>query len=122
MSKKILIVDDEVDLVNLLRVRFESYGYTVISAFDGGEGVKLALKEKPDLILLDIMMPKMDGYTALKILKGEDTTKDIPVIMLTAKGKMKDLFEPEGIKGYLVKPFEKEHLLQTIKGVIGGES
>lgn len=119
MGKKILIVDDEVDFVNLLRIRLEAGGYSAISAFDGEEGVRLALKEKPDLILLDVMMPKMDGYTALRILKDGDATKNIPVIILTCKEKMRGLFNIEGIKSYLVKPYDKEDLMQAIKGAIG---
>ena len=114
-KKKILIVDDEPDFVNLVRVRLEANGYEVIDASNGEEGIKKAEEERPDIILLDIMMPKKDGYTLMRELKYKETTKSIPIIALTGKPKMKDLFEIEGIKDYVVKPFEDEDLLLRIK-------
>ncbi len=117
-AKKILIVDDEKNFVDVLKTRLESTGYQVVSAGDGDEGVTKAREEKPDLILLDVMMPKIDGYTALKLLKDDKATKDIPVLILTCKEKMGDLFTAEGVRGYIVKPYDREHLLTTIKQII----
>ena len=114
-KKKILIVDDEPELVNLIRLRLEANGYEVIDASNGEEGLKKVEEERPDIILLDIMMPKKDGYTLMRELKRKEATKSIPIIALTGKPKMKDLFEIEGIKDYIVKPFEDEDLLLRIK-------
>ena len=113
-KKKILIVDDEADLVKMMKIRLEVSNYEVITASDGEEGIKQAEAGNPDVILLDIMMPKKDGYTLLRELKNKETTKSIPVIVITGKPGMKDLFEIEGVKDYIIKPFEKEDLLSRI--------
>src|SRR3989338_304546 len=90
MSKKILIVDDEVDLVETLTFRLEAAGYTVVKAYNGQEGLEKAREENPDLILLDVMMPKMDGYTLCRLLKFDVKFRGTPVIMLTARGQDSD--------------------------------
>jgi DNA-binding response OmpR family regulator len=118
MKEKILIADDEIDLVTVLRTYLEVKGYEVLAAYDGEKALEVAQKEIPDLILLDVMLPKLDGYTVLRELKGKKETKEIPVIMITAKGKMKDMFEMEGVKDYLVKPFAKEELLEKIEKIL----
>lgn len=118
-NKKILIIDDEPDFVKMLKMRLEFSGYEVAIAFDGDEGLEILRKEIPDLILLDIMMPNKDGYTFLLDMKKDERTREIPVIALTAKAGMKDLFELEGAKDYIVKPFESEHLLAKIREVVG---
>ncbi|GAI43054.1 unnamed protein product, partial [marine sediment metagenome] len=82
--KKILIVDDRSEVVELVKVTLEGEGYQTIDASDGREALEKIGKEKPDLILLDIIMPKMDGFEVLRNLKDDSNTKDIPVIMLTA--------------------------------------
>lgn len=117
MAKRILIVDDEPDFVKMVKMRLEAKGYEVIEAPDGREGIKKAESDrhKPDVILLDIMMPGKDGYTMLRELKAKDKTKTIPVIVVSAKPDMKDLFEIEGIDDYLLKPFEADDLLLRIK-------
>ncbi|MCK4883032.1 MAG: response regulator, partial [Candidatus Omnitrophica bacterium] len=92
-KKKILIVDDEADLVELIKIRLEANNYEVITANSGLEGLSKATSEVPDLIVLDIGMAEMDGYTALQKLREEEITKEIPVIMLTAYAKMQPLFE-----------------------------
>lgn len=114
-KKKILVIDDEPDFVNLIRVRLEANGYEVIDASNGEEGIKKAEAENPDVILLDIMMPNKDGYTLMRELKYKEITKSIPIIVLTAKPGMRDLFGMEGINDYIVKPFEDEELLLRIK-------
>lgn len=120
-NKKILIVDDDPDIVKLLSMRIEANGYVVYSAGSGEEGIKKAKEEKPDLIVLDVLMPKMDGYTCLKFLKADNLTKDIPVIILTVRSEKKigDIFKVEGVKGFLEKPYEPDKLLGMIKKVIG---
>ena len=121
MGKKILLIDDEEDILTTVSARLESGGFTVISAKDGEEGLDLFTKEKPDLILLDVMLPGMGGYQMLQKLKEKTKQHGVkrikpPVIILTAKGEgVKDLFEMEGITDYIVKPFESKDLLNRIK-------
>ena len=114
MSKKVLIIDDEVNTVKVVTSRLKANQYEVIAANDGEDGLKKLKNERPDLIILDIMMPKIDGYTFLRTIKTDGSLPKIPVIVLTAKDKMKDLFEIEGVKDYVVKPFKPEDLLQKV--------
>lgn len=116
-KKKVLIVDDEEELVELVKIRLEANDYEVITANSGLEGLSKAASEVPDLIVLDIGMAEMDGYTALQKLREEETTKDIPVIMLTAYAKMQSLFEMEGISDYIVKPFDPQDFLEKVEKV-----
>lgn len=119
MAKKILVIDDEPDFVEMLKMKLEASGYEVLAAFDGDEGLKKALEELPDLILLDIMMPRKDGYTFLLDLKKDDIAKAIPVIAVTAKPGMEDMFKAEGVKDYITKPFDNTELLAKIREAIG---
>ena len=120
--KKILIVDDEADLVELLKTELEASGYDVIAALDGEQGVQKALLEKPDLLILDIMMPKMDGYEVLSQLRNNARTKHLPVIILSAKGETYSILDLQnlGATDYLIKPFESEEFLETIQKYLGG--
>lgn len=115
---KILIVDDEPDLIELVRLRLESSGYDVLEAHDGQEGLDMARKDHPDLIILDIMMPKMNGYQVCRELKKED--KKTPVMLLTAKSQESDRFWGKecGADSFVTKPFEMDHLLSTIQGLL----
>lgn len=122
MKKKILIVEDEPDLVLMLKARLESEGYEVYSAYDGIEGIKKTKKIKPDVILVDIMMPKLDGYSMAQRLKEDDSTTSIPIIVVTIKETMKDLFTKMGINHYFTKPFKTEELLDAIKRVMSEEN
>jgi len=117
-NKKILIVDDEVMLVDLLTLRLEDNGYDVASANDGFEGLSMAVQLHPDLIILDIFMAGMDGYTMLKEIRKNDQMKDTKVIMLTASGKKRELFEKEGISDYITKPFDTEDFLSRVDKVL----
>ena len=118
--KKILVVDDELEVVELLKKFLERMEYDVITAGDGMEGFQKAGEENPDLILLDIVMPKVDGLTVLKKLRAEEATRKIPVIMLTTKRRTDSIFEAEGdgAMDYIMKPFELEELLRLIKRYI----
>ena len=118
MAKKILIIDDEIELVKGLTIILESKGYKTVPAYDGEGGMKKLEEENPDLIVLDIMMPKMDGYTFVRKIKAKKSTEKIPIIILTAKDKMEDLFELEGVKDYVVKPFEHQDLLNRIEKLL----
>ncbi len=116
MGKVILIVEDDPKSLELTRDVIEASGYSTVAAIDGEQGVKLARDKKPDLILMDIMMPKMDGYTACRAIKIDKLTREIPVIMLTAAGYElnKKLAQNMGASGYVTKPFNIEEL----KGII----
>ncbi len=114
---RILIIDDEKDLTELLKVRLELLGYVVTIANAGRIGLGKARVEKPDLILLDVMLPDLDGYTILREIRKDNETKDIPVLMLTAKEEEKigDLFYLQRVSGFVQKPFEEKELLYKIK-------
>ncbi len=121
--KKILVVDDEPEIVDIVKKMLEDR-YEVIGAYDGEECLEKARKEKPDLILLDILMPKMDGWETLKRLKEDDATKDIPVSMLTALPLTPDDTKDkpiDKIENYIVKPFTKEILLKKIEDIFERE-
>ena len=115
-QKKILIVDDEHDLVDTIRLKLSSEGYKVDAAYTGIEGLEKAKETKPDLILLDIMMPELNGYQVCKKIKEDASLKNIPVVMLTSKAQESDKFWglETGADDYLTKPFEFNNLLKTI--------
>lgn len=117
MKKKvILIADDEIDNVVLLQKRLKASGFDTIEAYDGNEVIEKAFNNLPDLILLDIMMPGRDGYEALKVLRENEKTKDIPVIMLTARAEVPDKVRglELGAEDYVTKPFDYNELLARI--------
>jgi DNA-binding response OmpR family regulator len=117
MAKKILIVDDDPIILRLLASRLKNSGYDVVNAIDGESGLKKAIAKKPDLVLLDIIMPGLNGFEVCKRLKENDKTKDIPVIMLTALAGEKDLSKSleEGADCFITKPFSAVDLLHVIK-------
>ena len=121
---KILVVDDEIYIVHILDFSLGMEGYEVITALDGEQAIEKAHAEKPDLIVLDIMMPKLDGYETCKALKGDATTRDIPVILLSAKGRNVDQkigFEV-GADDYITKPFSPRKLVERINAILGQSS
>ncbi|KAF0133706.1 MAG: response regulator with CheY-like receiver domain and winged-helix DNA-binding domain [Candidatus Saganbacteria bacterium] len=124
MPKKILVVDDEEDIINTLTIRLKSNGYDVISASDGMSALSKAREEKPDLILLDIMLPKLDGYKVCRMLKFDENYKNIPIIMITAKVAEQDkkMGAEVGADAYLVKPFNPEELLRKVNELISKET
>ena len=113
---RILVAEDEPYILNMLEFKLKSLGHEVIGAEDGGEALEIASKEKPDLVLLDIMMPVMDGFQVLRKLKSQEETKDIPVIMLTAKVQEKDIVTglEAGAADYVTKPFSFAELIARI--------
>ena len=121
MSKKtILVVDDEKDLLDLIEYNLRKEGFEVLKAENGQQGIEVAKKNKPDLVLLDIMMPKMDGLEAVEIMRQDDDLKNIPIIFLTARSDEKT--EVEGLnKGgddYITKPISTTKLISRIKAVM----
>jgi two-component system alkaline phosphatase synthesis response regulator PhoP len=121
-NKKILAVDDERHIVRLIQVNLERAGYQVLTAFDGPEALKKVDSDKPDLVVLDVMMPKMDGFEVLKRLQANPETRDIPVIMLTAKAQDVDVFRgwSSGVSAYLTKPFNPLELITFVKRIFSG--
>jgi DNA-binding response OmpR family regulator len=116
-AKKVLIIDDEVDLVETIRFPLELEGFQVLAAYNGEEGLNQARSENPDLILLDLMLPKLDGYKVCRLLKFDERYKHIPIFMLTAKTQEKDktLGKETGADEYLTKPFDIDELIAKIK-------
>ncbi len=121
MSKKILVVDDEESIRELTKDLLESRGYEVLTAPDGKKGVELAKSKKPDLILMDVNMPKMDGFKALEEIKKDKKTMFIPVFMLTTRQAEDDI--QQGMENYadkyLPKPFTSEKLMHEIEQTFG---
>ncbi len=118
MAKRILILDDEPEILTLMQSRLEASGYEVISAHDGEEGLKIIKNSMPDLIITDVAMPQMDGFTFIQEVKKNSDFKKVPVIVLTAKDSLKDIFKIEGIVDYVVKPFETKTLLEKVNKYI----
>jgi CheY-like chemotaxis protein len=114
MSKKILIIDDDQVNVQLVRSRLEQNGYDVVSALDGAVGLEMVKVEKPDLVILDVEMPRMNGYTFMTELRKRGGNDLPPVIVLTAHETMQPIFTLKGVRGYLVKPLKIDELLQKI--------
>jgi two-component system sensor histidine kinase/response regulator len=119
-KNKILIVDDAVDTVELLKKRFHSEGYDTAEAYDGEEALKKVEEYNPDLIVLDVMMPKLDGYQVCHRLKANENTKYIPVLMLTAKGEIENKVKglEIGADDYLAKPFDYKELSARIRSLL----
>jgi len=121
-KKNILLVDDDPDFVEAVKVIVENGGYTVRVAYDGQEGLEAVAEERPDLIVLDVMMPVMNGHEACAKLKGDEKTADIPIILLTAVADRvttstythRDMLESEA-DDYIPKPVEPKDLLELIK-------
>ncbi|NQT94853.1 MAG: response regulator [Candidatus Omnitrophica bacterium] len=120
-AKKILLVDDETDMVDIVKLRLEANGYEVITAYDGQEALDKAKTESPDLIILDLMLPKIDGYKVCRLLKFDQKYKSIPIIMFTARVQDEDkkMGEEVGADAYITKPFEPQVLLSKIKELLG---
>lgn len=121
--KKILVVDDEPHIQKLIALRLKVNRFQVFTAGNGVEGLEIAKREKPDLILLDIMMPKMNGYEFLQKLKTMPSVRIIPIIMFTAKASQEDVDRAIalGAIDYVIKPFDADRLLSKIYSVLGND-
>lgn len=119
--RKILIVDDEPYILNILDFSLDAEGYTVLQAPDGDEALRLAAAQHPDLIILDVMMPRLDGFETCRRLKADAGTKDIPVVMLTARNSRadRDKGDRAGADGYMTKPFSPQRLLDVVQEYLG---
>jgi DNA-binding response OmpR family regulator len=119
-GKKILIAEDEPDIRALIVYGLRFAGYTVIEALDGREAIKLAEREQPDLILLDVRMPKMDGYEACAILRAQESTREIPVAFLSARGQEVEIKHglELGAEEYILKPFGPDELNERVASIL----
>lgn len=121
MPRTVLVVDDEPHVVRLVQINLAQLGFQVRSAGDGEEALAMVAREKPDLVILDVMMPKLDGFETLSRLRADPETAEIPVIMLTARAQDEDTFEGygRGARWYLTKPFTPGDLRATVRRVLG---
>ena len=119
-AKRILLVDDETQLVEMVKIRLEASDYEVLCAYDGQEALDKARKEKPDLIILDLMLPKIDGYKVCRMLKFDEKYKNIPIILFSARAQETDvkLGKEVGADAYISKPFDPPSLLGKIKELL----
>lgn len=123
-SKKILLIDDEPIIVKLVSSRLQANGYDVITASNGQEGLQKARTEQPDLIILDVMLPKMDGYRVCRLLKYDDKYRRIPIIMFSARVQTEDQEKGmmAGADAYLTKPFNPQTLLGKIEELLANQN
>jgi two-component system, OmpR family, alkaline phosphatase synthesis response regulator PhoP len=120
MAHSILVVDDDPKIVRVVEINLTQAGYQVRTAADGEQALAAVTQERPDLVLLDVMMPRLDGFETLKRLKADPALTDIPVVMLTARAQDEDVFEGygTGAQWYLTKPFEPEELRQVVRHLL----
>ena len=119
--KKILIVDDEQDIVESLKFVLESSDFICYCAYNGEDGLKLTKELVPDLIILDVMMPKINGYKISRLLKYDNKYKDIPILMITARSQEEDklIGEETGVDEYITKPFDLNEVVKKVKQYLG---
>ncbi len=120
-GKQILICDDDPAILRVLQVNLEVEGYETLLARHGEEALEIAVAEHPDMIILDIMMPRMDGYQTCIALKADDKTKDIPIVFLSAKAQDSDIEKGKtyDVEDYLTKPFDPDQLIEVVERVLG---
>ncbi|HIS82351.1 response regulator transcription factor [bacterium] len=120
MNTKILVVDDDIAINELIKVNLELCGYKVVQAFDGIKGFALCKQEKPSLVILDVMMPEVDGFTVAQRIRKNEETQNTPILMLTALSELNDKVKGFniGIDDYLVKPFEMEELQVRVRALL----
>jgi DNA-binding response OmpR family regulator len=116
-KKKVLIIEDYLNIVEILSMRLKSMGYDVVAAYDGQEGLNLARREKPDLIILDVLLPKMNGFKVCRLLKFDSKYKHIPIIMLTSRETQsnEELGRETGADDYVYKSDQKGTLLKLVR-------
>jgi two-component system response regulator MtrA len=118
----ILVADDDADIVTLVRIRLEAAGFRVVTAANGDRAVEAARREKPNLAILDAMMPGLDGYGVLGALRADPELADVPVVMLSARVHADDVGRglEAGADEYLAKPFRADRLLEVVRGLLAG--
>ena len=122
-KKRILLVDDEPDLVQLVSLRLQAAGYEVQTAYDGQQAIEQVKKNRPDLMILDLMLPKIDGYKVCRLLKFDERTQNLPILIFTARAQAEDvtLATECGADAYLTKPFDASTLLSKLGELLGAE-
>lgn len=120
MAKKVLIVDDEQDIVESLQFVLEAAGFECHCAYNGEDGLNLAKEILPDLIILDVMMPKINGFKICRLLKYDNKYRNIPILMVTARSQVEDqqIGEETGVDEYITKPFELDEIVEKVKGYL----
>ena len=120
MNKKILLVDDSPTAILWQRMILEEDKYEIVVATDGEEGIRVARAERPDLVLLDVMMPRMSGFDALRAIRADDDLRDTPIIMVTTRGEMPDVMEgyESGCNEYITKPIDRAELLMKVRSYL----
>jgi DNA-binding response OmpR family regulator len=120
MNKKILLVDDSPTAILWQRMILEEDKYDIVVATDGEEGIRVARAERPDLVLLDVMMPRMSGFDVLRALRADDDLRDTPIIMVTTRGEMPDVMEgyESGCNEYITKPIDRAELLMKVRSYL----
>lgn len=116
--KKILVLEDQGAVAELIKLQLEKAGFEAAVALDGVEGLDILGKINPDLIILDVLMPRMDGFQFFKTIKEKEETKDIPVLVMTVRGAMKDSFESMGVDSFIAKPFEPDDLVLKVQKLL----
>jgi DNA-binding response OmpR family regulator len=120
MAKKVLVVDDEPEMLNLIRFTLQQGGYDIVTCDTGRHAWNAIIDNKPDLLLLDVMLPGIDGYSLQIKISQDEATKNIPIIVLTALEPSRTLFKKfEQVKGFMTKPFKTDDLLAEVEKVIG---
>jgi DNA-binding response OmpR family regulator len=124
MAKRVLVVDDHPPTIQLIRAALEEMGLEVSSAGNGAEGLLAIRQQRPDLVILDVMMPVMDGFQTVRVLRQDTETADLPVILLTARSADEDVARgwSSGASCYLTKPFEVTELTSLVKRMLEGEA
>lgn len=119
--KRVLICDDDPVILRLIEVNLELEGYDVLTAHHGEEAFEIASRELPDLVILDIMMPRLDGYQTCQKLKEQSSTEGIPIVFLSAKAQQSDIEKGKsfGVSEYLTKPFDPNDLLDVVERLVG---
>jgi DNA-binding response OmpR family regulator len=119
-AKRVLVAEDEPDIRGLIVFSLEYAGYEVIEALNGDEAIKLAEREQPDLILLDVRMPRINGYEACAVLKSQESTRGIPVVFLSARGQETEIKRglELGAEEYILKPFAPDELYERVGGIL----
>ncbi len=118
MAKKVLVIDDQLFVLRVIESKLKNGGLEVITAVDGVEGLKKAFKEKPDLIIIDIMMPKVDGFEVYRKLQKDSQTQKIPIIFLTALGEEREELKEIGPAAVITKPFSPRQMLNTVNSIL----
>lgn len=116
---KILVIDDDHDIVQLIRYCLKVHGHEVITATDGVEGFVKAKEDHPDLLILDVIMPNLNGYELIREFKNTEELKKTPVIILTGRPQLQNRFKEEGFDHYFTKPFEIEEILEKVSLLVG---